>query len=84
MKSLVLDVGLTFEFCEKHKTSCQNCILHGIIIKENFFFHELTILYHNHLANHPIRVVEQGNYHVIVVTKCSGVQHPMISMLFIP
>ena len=33
---------------------------------------------------HPIRVVKQGNYHVIVVTECSGVQHPMISMLFIP
>ena len=32
----------------------------------------------------PIRVVEQGNYHVIVVTECSRVQHPMISMLFIP
>ena len=22
---------------------------------------------------HPIRVVKQGNYHVIVVTECSGV-----------
>ena len=33
---------------------------------------------------YPIWVVEQGNYHVIVVTECSGVQHPMISMLFIP
>ena len=33
---------------------------------------------------HPTWVIKQGNYHVIVVTKCSGVQHPMISMLFIP
>ena len=33
---------------------------------------------------HPIRVVEQGNYHVIVVIECSVVQYPMISMLFIP
>ena len=33
---------------------------------------------------HPIRVIEQGNYHVIVVTEYSGVQHPMISMVFIP
>ena len=33
---------------------------------------------------HPIRILEQGNYHVIVVTDCSGVQHPMISMLFVP
>ena len=32
----------------------------------------------------PIKVVEQGNYHVIVVTECSGVQYPMLSMLFIP
>ena len=29
-------------------------------------------------------VVEYDNHHVIVVTKCSGVQHPMVSMLFIP
>ena len=28
--------------------------------------------------------VEHENYHMIVVTECSGVQHPMISMLFIP
>ena len=34
--------------------------------------------------DHPIRLVDEGNYHVIVVTECSGVQHPMISMLFIP
>ena len=33
---------------------------------------------------HPIRVVEEGNYHVIVCNVYSGVQHPMISMLFIP
>ena len=33
---------------------------------------------------HPIRVVEQGDYHVIVVIECSRVQHPMKSMLFIP
>ena len=26
---------------------------------------------------HPIRVVEQGNYHVIVVVECSGVQYPI-------
>ena len=26
------------------------------------------------------QVVEQGNYHVIVVTECSEVQRPMISM----
>ena len=32
---------------------------------------------------HPIRVVEQGYYHVIVYHVYSGVQHPMISMLFI-
>ena len=38
----------------------------------------------NKCQNHPIRVVEQGDYHVIVVTEYSGVQHPMISMLFIP
>ena len=36
----------------------------------------------NTLVYHPIRVVEQGNYHVIVVIGCSGVQHPMISMPF--
>ena len=35
------------------------------------------------LCMRPIRVVEQGNYRVIVVTECCGVQHPMISMLFI-
>ena len=29
-------------------------------------------------------VVDHGNYHVIVVNECSGVQHPMISLLFIP
>ena len=33
---------------------------------------------------HPIRVVEQGNYHVIVHHVYSGVQNPMISMLLIP
>ena len=33
---------------------------------------------------HPIGVVEQGNYHMNVVFECSGVQHPIISMLFIP
>ena len=32
---------------------------------------------------HPVRV-EQGNYHVNVYHVYSGVQHPMISMLFIP
>ena len=31
-----------------------------------------------------IRVEEQGNYHVIVYYVYSGVQHHMISMLFIP
>ena len=36
------------------------------------------------LLTHPIRVVEQGNYHVIVYHVYSGVQYPMISMLFIP
>ena len=36
------------------------------------------------MKDYPITVVEQDNYHVIVVTKCSEVQHPMISMLFIP
>ena len=36
------------------------------------------------MKHRPIRVVEQGNYHVIVVIECSGEQHPMISMLFIP
>ena len=30
---------------------------------------------------HPIRLVEQGDYHVIVLTKYSGVQHPTISIL---
>ena len=35
------------------------------------------------MMKHPIRVVDQGNYHhVIVVIECSGVQHPMISMQF--
>ena len=33
---------------------------------------------------HPIRVVEQGNYHVIVVIECSWIHHLMMSMLFIP
>ena len=33
------------------------------------------------LQYHPIRVVEQGNYHVIVYHVYPGVQHPMISML---
>ena len=33
---------------------------------------------------HPIRVVEQGNYHMIEVIEYSRVQLPMISMLFIP
>ena len=33
---------------------------------------------------HPIRVEEEGNYHVIVYHVYSGVQHPMISILFIP
>ena len=33
---------------------------------------------------HPMRVVEQGNYNVIVVTECSGVQYPVILMVFIP
>ena len=37
----------------------------------------------NSLIFHPIRVVEQGNYHVIVYHVYSGVQHPMISMLSI-
>ena len=32
---------------------------------------------------HPIRVVEQGNYHAIVVTEYCGVQHPMMPVLFI-
>ena len=36
------------------------------------------------MLSHPIRVVERGNYHVNVLTGCSGVQNPMISMLFIP
>ena len=36
------------------------------------------------LLGHPIRVAEQGNYHVIVLIEYPGVQHPMISMLFIP
>ena len=36
------------------------------------------------VLRHPIRVVERGNYHVIVYHVYSGVQHPMISMLFIP
>ena len=34
--------------------------------------------------SHPIRVVEQGDYHMIVVTEWSGVQHSMMSTLFIP
>ena len=29
-------------------------------------------------------VVEEGIYQVIVITEYSGVQHPIISMLFIP
>ena len=33
---------------------------------------------------HQIRVVEQGNYHVIVYHVFSGVQHPLISIPFIP
>ena len=33
---------------------------------------------------HPIRLVEQGYYHVTVYHVYSGVQHPIISMLFIP
>ena len=32
-------------------------------------------------SSHPIRVVQQGNNHVIVVIESSGVQRPM---LFIP
>ena len=36
------------------------------------------------LCMNPIRVVEQGNYQVIVYHMYSGVQHPMISMMFIP
>ena len=28
----------------------------------------------------PMRIVEQGNNHVIMVTERSGVQHPTISM----
>ena len=30
-----------------------------------------------HEFTHRITVVEQGNYHVIVVIECSGVQHPI-------
>ena len=49
-----------------------------LIFEHNIYFLAKMLTYN------PIRVVEQGNYHVIVVTECSGVQHPMISMLFIP
>ena len=34
-------------------------------------------------STHPISVVDHGNYHVIVYYVYSGVQHLMISMLFI-
>ena len=44
-----------------------------------FFFYR-----YSWITNQSIRVVEQGNYHVIVVNECSCVQDPMISMLFIP
>ena len=40
------------------------------IWKENVFFH-------------PISVVEQRNYHVIVGMECSRVHHSIMSMLFI-
>ena len=41
--------------------------------------------YHKDVGvNHPIRVLEQGNYHGIVYHEYSGVQLPIISMLFIP
>ena len=31
---------------------------------------------------HPMKKVEHNNYHVILVTECSGVQHPIICCLF--
>ena len=53
--------------------------LHGYLKKFESKIHE-----GHTCTDHPIRVVEQGNYHVNVLTKCSGVQQPMISILFIP
>ena len=43
-------------------------------------YHELTNAYVCSIMvyRHPIRVVEQGNYHVIVYYVYSGVQHPMV------
>ena len=41
-------------------------------------------LFYNCAYIHPIRVVKQINYHVIVYHVYSEVQHPMTSVLFIP
>ena len=47
-------------------------------------YNALSFWFTKLLQEHPIKMVEQGIYHVIVVIECSGVQHPLISMLFIP
>ena len=39
-------------------------------------------LFYKNRFYHPIRVVEQDNYHVIVVTECSGVQHRDINAVY--
>ena len=66
-----------------------NIYTYNIFIRRiNFHtFHKMkkkSLMNISSCLHHPIRVVEQGNYHVIVYLVYSGVQHPLISMLFIP
>ena len=69
-----------FHFCQLRADKFEECLR---------FWHSLNLSFYPGIYIYitkwlqPIRVVEQGNYHVIVFTQCSGVQHPMISMLFI-
>ena len=78
--------GIT-QYMYNHWLILHNDVEHGVSSQVR----HCTILFHKPLlpiqkwmvTRHPIRVVEQGNYHVIVYHVYSGVQYSMISKLFI-
>ena len=68
MEEIFANVGVNFFSIQRLRSPVREAFSYGIR-------HILSIKYD---LMHPIRVVEQGNYHVRVYQVYSGEQHPMI------